>query len=298
MPVSATSLNATLNGEIDALLEAGRLMEARELGYEALQAAREAAAESPSWRSVLVQALLDIGRVEHADDQLTIAENCFNEAIKICEEIGNEPALMGKVRTRLATMLDFAGRQDQAIETYEKAVTDLETAGDVLTAARLRNNLALSYKRQGRHALAEQHYLSSVEVMEAQLGRETEEVAALYNNIGGLYYAAGYAEQAKEVFQDALDVRLPLLGPDHPDVSQSTSNLAAVCFELGDYETAQQHYEKALSILEGHLHDPQEAASYEAVGMDYIALLNCIQEEGKANALEQRLRQALAAALA
>jgi tetratricopeptide (TPR) repeat protein len=263
-----------------------------------LQAAREAVKENISWLPVLAQALFDIGRVEQLDEQLTIAENLYLEGIKICEELGDNFELMGKIRTRLAVLQDAAGRMDQAIENYEIAVKNLEAAGDALTAARLRNNLALNYKRQGKHALAEQHYLSSVEVMEAKLGKKSEEVAALYNNIGGLYYAAGYADQAREMFQEALDVRVPLLGADHPDVSQSTSNLAAVCFELGDYGEAQRHYERALTILEQHLHDPQEVASYEAVGMDYIALLNSLNEVGKANELEQRLRHVLSVAYA
>jgi tetratricopeptide (TPR) repeat protein len=297
MSIHTSSLNATINGELELLLEQGHVMEAREMGYKALQAAREAVKENVSWLPILAQALFDIGRVEQTDDQLTIAENMYLESIKICEELGDNFELMGKIRTRLAILQDSAGRSDQAIENYEAAVQNLESAGDVLTAARIRNNLALNYKRQGKHAQAEQHYLSSVEVMEAKLGKKSEEVAALYNNIGGLYYAAGYPDQARDMFQEALDVRIPLLGVNHPDVSQSTSNLAAVYFELGNFVEAQLHYERALTILEQHLHDPQEVASYEAVGMDYVALLHSISEDQKAKEQEQRLHKSLASVL-
>lgn len=294
MPTSASALNATLQGETDALIQEGDLSQARELGSKALAAAREAAADQPSWRSVLMQALFDMGRVEHLQAKQEAAEKLYREAALLGEELKDQRQLLAKVRTSLAVLLDEMGQAEAATAACEEAVKDLETAGDKMTAARLRNNLALGYKRQGRFALAEQHYLVSIEIIEAELGRETEEVGSLYNNLGGLYYAAGFPDQAKDMFTEALEVRRPLLGELHPDVAQSLSNLAAVCYELSEMDEAQKHYQAALTILETHLKDPEEAASYEAVTLDYIALLNALNEEGKASTAEKRMRKALA----
>ena len=294
MPTSASALNATLQGETDALIEEGNLVKARELGSKALSAARDAAQDQPSWRSVIMQALFDLGRIEHLEGHLPAAEKVYAEAIQLGEELKDQKQLLAKVRTQFAVLLDETGQTERSAAAYEDAVKDLEAAGDKLTAARLRNNLALGYKRQGRFALAEQHYLVSIEVIEAELGRETEEVGALYNNLGGLYYAAGFPDQAKEMFTEALEVRRPLHGDQHPDIAQSLSNIAAVCYELGEQDLAQQHYEKALTILEAHISDPEEASSYEAVTLDYIALLNALDLTAKAETAEKRMRKALA----
>jgi tetratricopeptide (TPR) repeat protein len=293
--MSASALNATLQGETDALIRAGDLPAARELGLKALEAAREAASEQPSWRSVLMAAIHDMARIDYMQGQHTGSEELCKEAIALGEQLGDQPQLLAKARTQYAVLLDEMGQNERSTAAYEEAVKDLETAGDNLTAARLRNNLALGYKRQGRFALAEQHYLRSVEVIEAAHGRESEEVGSLYNNLGGLYYAAGFPEQAKEMFSDALDVRKQLLGDAHPDVSQSLSNLAAVCYELGQHDDALKHYDGALNILEQHLGDPAEAASYEAVSLDYIALLNALQQTPKAELVEKRMQKALSA---
>jgi tetratricopeptide (TPR) repeat protein len=292
--MSAAALKATLHGKTVEAINAGKLEEARAMGTAALAAARPAAAESPGWNNVLVEALYDMALLEQSEGHVMQSEQYYEEALALAQKLPDHKTLRAKVRLGFGTLLDQSMQNDRAIAVYEECVQDQEDIGENLMAGRLRNNLALHYKQQGRHALAEQHYLRSVELLEAALGRSSEEVASLYNNLGGLYYAAGFPEQAKEMFIEALDVRVPLLGENHPDVSQSTSNLAAVCYELGAHDEAQVHYEKALSILEQHLADPGEVASYEAVTLDYVALLNALQEDAKASAVEQKLRQKLA----
>ena len=54
-----------------------------------------------------------------------------------------------------------------------------------------------------------------------------------------------------------------------------------------------KHFEKSLSILESQL--PAEAASYEAIGLDYIAMLEIIGEDGKASSFKKRMEKVLVA---
>jgi tetratricopeptide (TPR) repeat protein len=297
MSAPSSALNATLQGETRKLLSSGLIDEARALGTAALAAARESASGSDGWKAVLVRALADLASVETKALQSTQARALLDEGISLASQLQGQAPLLAQLHLQLTSLIEASGDVEATIAATEAAIPALEasSAEDQLNAARLRNNLALTYKRQGRFALAEQHYLRSVEAIEAAVGRESEEVASLYNNLGGLYLAAGFAEQAKEMFQEALDVRKPLLGAQHPDVSQTLSNLAIACHELGDSAASKQHFESALQILEGHLADPQEAASYEAVGLDYVALLNALGEEAHAATMEQRLRTQLAA---
>jgi tetratricopeptide (TPR) repeat protein len=150
----------------------------------------------------------------------------------------------------------------------------------------------MTYKGMGKLALAEQHYLRSLETLENKRGRESESVACVYNNLGSLYYAAGFPDQAKEMFEDGLKIRLAVLGEKHRDVAQSYCNLATACHELKDNEASKKHFETSLAILEAQL--PAEAASFEATGLDYMAMLDIIGEESKAAAFKKRLEKALA----
>mgnify|MGYP003353196022 CR=1 FL=1 len=62
-------------------------------------------------------------------------------------------------------------------------------------------------------------------------------------------------------------------------------------FQLFNFAAAQQHMEKSLAILESQL--PVEAASYEATGQDYVALLEAQGETAKAEAFKKKMYKAL-----
>ena len=124
------------------------------------------------------------------------------------------------------------------------------------------------------------------------MGRDSEEVASVYNNFGSLYYTAGFPDQAMEMFSEGLSIRQKILGPDHPDVAQSLCNMATAKHELGENADALLDFEQSLRILE--LHIKSEAASYEAVGSDYVSLLQNLGDERKAAAFQKRMEKVLA----
>ena len=260
----------------------------------AVSSARTAVADDSKFGPMLVQALEDLARVKREAGQFDEALALYREAEDKAMAAAMDIARLSRLRTGLAALLDDLGRESEALPVYERAIKDLEAMQppDMVMAGQLRNNLAMNYKRLNKFALAEQHYLAAIEALEGSLGRETEEVSSLFNNLGGLYYAAGFPDQAKSMFMDAMEIRLRLLGPGHPDMAQSHCNLGTVQYELGDNVAAQLSYEQSLRILEAHIKD--EAASYEAVGMDYIAMLGAIDEDDKAAAFEKRLNNVLA----
>ena len=272
----------------------GRLDEALQASITALAAIRQTVEDHPQEMPKLFSALQVLGDIQRELGDSAAAEDAYGEALDISVKIQVPPKQLAQVRTQLATLLDFSGREVQAIPLYEQAISDYEgmTPPDTDLAAQLRNNLAMIYKGMGKFALAEQHYLRSLETLEARRGRDSEEVAAVYNNLGSLYYTAGFADQAKEMFSEALQIRLKLLGPDHPDVAQSYCNLATAAHELGDNATSIRNFENSLRILEAHVKD--EAASFEAVGLDYIGLLESLGEERKAAAFKKRMEKILA----
>lgn len=293
---SLSSFSHLLDNHAADLLTQGRLEEALSSATTALTGLREDVADDdPTAQPRLFAGLHLLAEIQRELGDATGAEASYGEALEIasiCTAVPRQD--VANARTQLATLLDFSQREAEAAPLYEQAIEDFETLlpPEFETAAQLRNNLAMIYKGLGKFALAEQHYLKALEILEARRGRDSEDVGSVYNNLGSLYYTAGFADQAREMFTEALEIRRNLLGPNHPDVAQSHSNLATACHELGDDTASLNHFEQSLQILEKHL--KEDSASYEAVGLDYLALLESLEEDKKAAALRKRLEKALA----
>ncbi|MCB1276941.1 tetratricopeptide repeat protein [Prosthecobacter sp.] len=255
---------------------------------------RAAVKEYPGKAPGLVRALQTLGDAQRDAGDIASAEATYREALEAGKELEMPVEVMANVRTSLATLLDFSGRESESLAYYEEAINDHEALGGENTevAAQLRNNLAMTYKCMDKFALAEQHYLRALETLENKRGRKSESVACVFNNLGSLYYAAGFPDQAKEMFEDGLQIRIEVLGDKHRDVAQSLCNLGTACHELKENDAAQKHFEKSLSILESQL--PVEVTSYEAIGLDYIAMLEIIGEDNKAAAFKKRMEKVLA----
>lgn len=262
--------------------------------FKAVEVQRAAVKEFPGKAPGLIRALHALGDIQREAGDIAGAEASYREALEAGKDL-DLTEVMANVRTSLATLLDFSGREAESLPYYEEAINNHEALGgeNAEVAAQLRNNLAMTYKCMDKFALAEQHYLRSLETLENKRGRKSESVACVFNNLGSLYYAAGFPDQAKEMFEDGLQIRIEVLGERHRDVAQSLCNLGTACHELKDNDAAQKHFEKSLTILESQL--PQEARSYEAIGTDYVALLEIVGEEGKAAALKKRMEKVLAA---
>jgi tetratricopeptide (TPR) repeat protein len=276
------------------MIREGRGDEAMQWAIAQVSEARQAEEDGDGTVLELAVALERLGTVAKELGDVEGAEAALREALEAALRVEGSLSLLAGLRTNLATLLDFSQREADAVPLYEQAIADYEAMepAEVEVAAQLRNNLAMIYKGLGKFALAEQHYLRALEVLEGKQGAASEPVAAVYNNLGGLYYTAGFAEQAKEMFTQGMNTRVQLLGEDHPDVAQSHCNLATVFHELGDNETAVEHFERSLDILEKHVQD--EAASFEAVGGDYVSLLELMGDEKKMLAVRKRLQKALA----
>jgi tetratricopeptide (TPR) repeat protein len=262
---------------------------------KAVEVQREAVKDFPGKAPTLARALQALGDAQREAGDIAGAEATYLEALGMGKELELPADVTANLHTSLATLLDFSGREAESLPYYEEAISNHDELGgeNAEIAAQLRNNLAMTYKCMDKFALAEQHYLRALETLENKRGRKSESVACVFNNLGSLYYAAGFPDQAKEMFEDGLQIRTEVLGPKHRDVAQSLCNLGTACHELKDNDAAQQHFEKSLGILEAQL--PQEARSYEAIGTDYIALLEIIGEETKASALKKRMDKVLAA---
>jgi tetratricopeptide (TPR) repeat protein len=276
------------------LMREGRGDEAMQWVMTRVSEARQAEEDGDGTLLELAVALERLGTMAKELGDVEGAEAALREALEAAQKAEGPLSLLAGLRTNLATLLDFSQREADAVSLYEQAIADYEAMepAEMEVAAQLRNNLAMIYKGLGKFALAEQHYLRALEALEGKQGVASEPVASVYNNLGGLYYTAGFAEQAKEMFEQGMKTRVELLGEDHPDVAQSHCNLATVFHELGDNDTAVAHFERSLDILEKHVE--QEAESFEAVGGDFVSLLELMGDEKKMQAVRKRVQKVLA----
>lgn len=275
------------------LLAEGRYDEALRSANTELADARREADDDKGQLPGLVNALETMGEIHRQLGDFDKSESLYQEAIETAEPLDISVEQKARLRTSLATLYDFNQREEQAIPHYEAAIAAYEsmTPPRDEESAQIRNNLAMIYKSLRRYPLAEQHYLMALETLEKVHGRTNERVAAVFNNLGSLYYTAGFAEQAKEMHLEALDVRIHVFGPDHPEVAQSYCNLATACYELQDAVATQQNYEKSLRIYEQNLEEC--ADSYEEVALDYIAVLEELGEDKKAESIRKRIAKVL-----
>jgi tetratricopeptide (TPR) repeat protein len=149
------------------------------------------------------------------------AESRTDEAINLCEEaveayrrLGDEVQAMG-AQLNLAGALDTAGRTEDAILLYERALTDCvrllgEDHPDTLTTI---NNLAAAYKSAGAIdksvSMLERVSVASIEVLGAD---HPNTLGAMYNLADGYFKVGRFrealvllaenVEKCKEVFSE------------------------------------------------------------------------------------------------
>lgn len=219
----------------DALREVGDVPRGDANSAWVVRAERlDAEAQSPQSRLMLVRWLAASWRFDEAEAALgTISSD--------------EVALEGT--NAIAQAYGSAGRFDEAIPLYEKALADSarvrgDDHPDVLGA---RNNLAVAYRVMGRLseaiALFEEVVADSVRV----LGPDRPHTLASRGNLAVAYQEEGRLNEAIPLFEEVVADSVRVLGPDHPHTLVSRYNLAGAYREEGCLDKAIPLYEGVLA---------------------------------------------------
>lgn len=272
-------------GDYDEALHAAKA--AVEKSQQALTSDLDSIDAFVSSLEIRAELLFELGRYEEAADDYRQALDILNDRPDRIEQIGRLYAGFGAVH-------DSLGNSERAAELWEKSIQYFERHDPplLLDIAAIQNNLGFVKKATGDLDAAENYYLKALEILHAQRGTEHEAAAAVSSNLGALYHAAGYHEQAREMHMIALEARRTVLGETHPDTAQSHNNLALALLETGDRAWARHHFERAFEAYAVLGHD--YAADFEAVGTNYSVFLRDGGEQELADAVENRLRSALA----
>ncbi|MBE9097877.1 tetratricopeptide repeat protein [Vacuolonema iberomarrocanum] len=309
-PISAQELTAQ-NRDVDAQdfldqgfqqINAGQV----ELALESFQQALALFQETGN-RQGEAYALVGLGRVSEANQEVQDALSAYEAALPLFVEVGDRPgegiALTGMgvmygnlgryeqalgvyenalaifrevgdrqregdVLNNIGAVQNSLGQQTQALEAYQQALETSQELGDRLGQGITLNNIGLVYDNLGRYEDALYYYQQALSILDELEARAS--VGGLLNNIGAVYNGLGQYEQALDYYQQALDIRLEL--GDRRGEGVTLNNMGLVYENLGQYERALASYQQALDIRIAVGDSRGEGITLSNIGLVYDSL--------------------------
>ena len=150
------------------------------------------------------------------------------------------------------------------------------------------NNLASTYRNQGRWKEAEELDVQIMETRKRVLGQEHPDTLTSMSNLARVLSGQGKYEAAEEMQRRALELSEKVLGLEHPFTLASVSNLAWVFREQGKYKAAEEMQRRALELMEKVLGDEHLNT---LASMNNLAMV--LRDQGKYEAAEEMQRRVL-----
>ncbi len=259
-----------------ALMSAGRLREAAELGQEVLATAHAAGDQRGVALALLLLggARLDLGEWEDAEAHLSdalwtavaagddvSATTAATKLVHLCAmrydpkcadrwirqaEAGLER--LGPAGGPLASRLELAlgdvamreGDLESSLAHYERALAAVvaEVGEEGLEASSIVSSIAMVHAMAGRHELAISEFERAAWIEEGWGGRESGGRSKKLEGIAGSLYALGRIDEARERFEEALALTDAAYGPDHPHAVRMRGNLVLLLTDAGELDRA------------------------------------------------------------
>jgi tetratricopeptide (TPR) repeat protein len=120
---------------------------------------------------------------------------------------------------------------------------------DNATTLQILNNLALTYKNEGKYAQAEPLYTNALETRRRVLGEEHDDTLVSMNNLSMLYRLQGKYAQAEPLQTKVVSVWRRTLGEEHPLTIAAVNNLGLMHYALGQYSQGEELWAKLLEVI-------------------------------------------------
>ncbi len=218
-----------------------------------LEEARRVSHRDPSRLGFLVEQLNVLAELRVQEGDFRKAESLYREVLFRIEDTKRaEDGLVTGVNSLLGYLYDRWGKQDQAIEFYQKALTGAAGSSPVILEQRaaIKNNLALIYKNQRELERAEEWYLDALNELVGSESEQSAQAAGVCSNLGVLYYQNLEVERARDMHLKALQIRKGLThGECSPaELAQNYVHLASVYKALGEFRQAQECMEHSHTL--------------------------------------------------
>jgi CHAT domain-containing protein len=203
-------------------------------------------------QSKKAEALVRLGRFDEASTLL-----------KTITPAASTPYLAGIVQTQWGLLYLNQGRNAQALEALQLAITRLEEAGraNSLEAAQALSHLGNLYRATGKYTQAEEQLTVALSYRQKLLPANHELMAASYNDLG-LVFSNSDADKALDYYEKALAIYQNLHGAEHPKIAIARTNTGFLYRRLELYGDAVNNFEAALKINEKVYPGPHAAKAF------------------------------------
>jgi eukaryotic-like serine/threonine-protein kinase len=185
-------------------------------------------------------------------------EECMNllygdqpkQAVPVCEDAyniflatGNRASAADAMRL-IADRYGAEGHYEEAIATYERALTLLNGLGEHAKTGAVYNNMAIDYANEGKLDRAEQLYQQAKYHFEQSGDSNNSSIAV--TNIADILYLQGNLQGAEKMYKQALDMTTAL---DHGDPGYLLSRIADLELSQGRLKDAELHARQAIDSM-------------------------------------------------
>ena len=139
---------------------------------------------------------------------------------------------------------------NMALEYFNKALQiRLNVLGKIHPhTADILNNMANSFKRQGKHVKSLEYYKDARDVYIQTLGKDHVHVATSNNNMAFVYEILGKFDKALENYNIALEILIKYFHDKHPHVAVTYFGMGNIYRNMNKHDNALKCYELALEI--------------------------------------------------
>lgn len=178
---------------------------------------------------------LVLGLLAQDDGDYARAAELFTSVASIRGDGGAAEQLREYGRTMIGALHRKRGDYRTAERQLREAA---RSAHDPAVAAAAHNELGMTQRFAGRFEEAHDSYLTARAELERAHGPHHPELATIHHNLSGLAHARGDLAEAEVAARTAVRIRTAALGPDHPATLADQSALAAVLVSLGRLDEA------------------------------------------------------------
>ncbi len=203
--------------------------------------------------SFLVDLFREVDPWEAPGSDLTVREVLDRGAIKIEQELRDQPEVRATLQEAIGTVYVNLGLHERAAPHLETALETMRShlGEDHPDVAGAMAKVATLHRRQVDYEGAERLYLQALEILQTAGTENLTQASAVHAGLSRLYRVQGRFAEAQVHAEHALETLESSHGPEHPEVANVLAVLAGIAARKGDPATATGHLERALDIQLG-----------------------------------------------
>jgi serine/threonine protein kinase len=223
-------------------------------------------------------------------DEPTVRNLLDTAAVRITNELGDQPELQAEMFTVLGRTYDRLGMRDKALPLLDQALAiGRRTLGSQhVRVAQSLNDLGVLYRRSGNPAAAEPLIRESLAIRRSLLGDRHQDVAVTLIELARVLKDRGRLAESEAPIRESLAIRHEVFGDEHRETATSKHELGLLLWELGDLDGAERLLRENVATSERVL-----GRDHANVGAAKGSLGNLLAAKGDVAAAEAVLRESV-----